>query len=558
MQQRGIKTQKGATAVSNKTYTTTMNNKMSEDRCFDCQLSSPIAWEPALQISGTLPGAVDRDVLAEICSVATDPSESSAAWCGSSVGSLISLDNSDDDCSVSSHLSCEDFQRTEDLDCIHNLEPVKIEPTLFKKHFSESQTRNNQAKIAATGGQATVISSSFSSSTIPLCFDDEDFDSIFEDVLLPLTPSSRAHNKKVIVKPRPLFETLPDDVICSSVLAFLDVESLSGMRSVSKRFNNLASRDTAGWDYHCRNLWSDKAHVCWHARQLHISHRSMEACWASHSDGKFRNEISPNELCFDPVSGQGTVWHFRFKETAGLAWTANDPWYAGMDARQMVFLRDGTVRRLLPGGGDQQRPYRLVPPFLSATEEDAMDPNPMQASAIEVKFRFILSPMDQHMRPRGADMRLNIRGRDVPTYIVRRSPTGNWGFTMENCWGIYASFPLPHRQEPNRGNTRMRLRRTSEGVGRWLNVEDLEESDSEDEDGSEGINNRHQHDRDKESLLTDAALPITNRHQWREALLYNYGAVALPEGEAATAEFDRIFQRFRSPRESLDMHNFLP
>jgi hypothetical protein len=99
----------------------------------------------------------------------------------------------------------------------------------------------------------------------------------------------------------------------------------------------------------------------------------------------------------------------------------------------------------------------------------------------------------------------------------------------------------------------MRLRRTSEGVGRWLNVEDLEESDSEDEEGI----NRH-HDRDKESLLTDAALPITNRHQWREALLYNYGAVALPEGEAATAEFDRIFQRFRSPRESLDMHSFLP
>ena len=513
-----------------------------------------MAWELTLQISDTLPEAVpvNRDLLAEICSVASDPSESSAAWCGgSSVGSLISLDSSD--CSVSSHLSCEDFQRSEDLNCIHNLEPVKIEPTLFKKHFSESQARHNQARTPVTG-TATVISSSYSSTILPLCFED-DFDSIFEDVLLPLTPSSRAlHNEKVIAKPRPLFETLPDDVICSNVLAFLDIESLSGMQSVSKRFNDLASRDTAGWDYHCRNLWNDKVHICWHARQLKIAHRCMEACWASHSDGQFRHEISPNELCFDPVSGRGTVWYFRFKESAGLAWTANDPWYAGMDARQMVFLRDGTVRRLIPDRDDQHRPYRLGPPFFSAIEEDTTDPNPMQPSAIEVKFRFILSPMDQHVRPRGAYIRLNVGGRDVPTYIIRRSPTGNWGFTMENCWGIYTSFPLPHRQETNR-NTRMRLRRTSTGVGRWLNVEDLEESDSDDE-GSEGIN-RHC-DRDKESLLTDAALPITNRHQWREALLYNYGAAALPEGEAATAEFDRIFQRFRSPRESLDMHNFLP
>jgi hypothetical protein len=522
---------------------------MSEDSsCFDCQLSSPMAWEPALQISDTLPGAIDRNVLAEICSVASDNSESSAAWCGGSVGSLISLENSD--CSVSSHLSCEDFQRTEDLNCIHNLEPVKIEPTLSKKHFSESQARHDQAKISALES-ATVISSSYSS-TIPLCFED-DFDSIFEDVFLPLTPaSSRVRNERVIVKPRPIFDALPDDVICSTVLAFLDIESLSDMRSVSKRFNDLASRDTAGWDYHCRKLWNDKAHICWHARQLKISHRSMEACWASHCDGKFRHEISPNELCFDPVSGRGTVWHFRFKETAGLAWTANDPWYAGMDARRMVFLPDGTVRRLLPGDDDQQRPYRLGPPFFNAIEEDATDLNRMQSSTIEVKFRFIPSPMDQHVRPRGAYIRLNVGGRDVPTYIIRRSPTGNWGFVMENCWGIYTSFPLPHRKVPYR-NTRMRLRRTSEGVGRWLNVEDLEESDSEDEEGI----NRH-HDRDKESLLTDAALPITNRHQWREALLYNYGAVALPEGEAATAEFDRIFQRFRSPRESLDMHSFLP
>ena len=36
---------------------------------------------------------------------------------------------------------------------------------------------------------------------------------------------------------------------------------------------------------------------------------------------------------------------------------------------------------------------------------------------------------------------------------------------------------------------------------------------------------------------------VTNRLQWREALLYNYGAVSLPEGEGAEAEFDRFWNQ---------------
>jgi hypothetical protein len=89
----------------------------------------------------------------------------------------------------------------------------------------------------------------------------------------------------------------------------------------------------------------------------------------------------------------------------------------------------------------------------------------------------------------------------------------------------------------------MRLRRTSAGSVRWLNVDGME-SDSEEETM----------DVDRQmfcydgQLLEDHALPTTSRRQWREALLYNYGAVALPEGEAARDEFNRIFQSFRRPR----------
>jgi hypothetical protein len=31
----------------------------------------------------------------------------------------------------------------------------------------------------------------------------------------------------------------------------------------------------------------------------------------------------------------------------------------------------------------------------------------------------------------------------VPTYVISRSPIGNWGFMLENCWAIYFSWEIP-------------------------------------------------------------------------------------------------------------------
>jgi hypothetical protein len=76
----------------------------------------------------------------------------------------------------------------------------------------------------------------------------------------------------------------------------------------------------------------------------------------------------------------------------------------------------------------------------------------------------------------------------------------------------------------------MRLRRTRDGA-RWLNVEGIE-TDSEDEVETEfaGPN-------------VDSTFSMSTKCQWREALLYNYGAISLPEGENATAEFDRVWNQ---------------
>ena len=73
-------------------------------------------------------------------------------------------------------------------------------------------------------------------------------------------------------------------------------------------------------------------------------------------------------------------------------------------------------------------------------------------------------------------MRITVGGRDVPTYVVRRSPTGNWGFIMESCWGLYESFELAtQRQDVESDGSqplgRSALRRTRNGT-RWVHVDE--------------------------------------------------------------------------------------
>jgi hypothetical protein len=460
-------------------------------------------------------------------------------WCDGSVGSLVSIADSDYS-SVTSNFSSDDMNDMmfddEDLNPIQNLAHVKIETTLLKC-FSEVREQLGQRE-EFVGAPVTV--STVSTAGLPLGAD-HDMDSDIDQICDSLA---------VLTKLKPPYSSIPDEVVCE-IFSYLNVNSLLVVRQVSKRFKSLGSRDQAGWSSHCAKLWSDKAHVSWRATQLRDELGALSAYRTSCEDGLSCQEITPNELCFDPVSGKGTIWHFRFKQSAGSAWTSFDPWHAGLDARRMVFFRDGTVRELVlnSGSGDS---FRVEHPFFDAPNQQGEPNNQHRSPPIEMKWRFLLEPMDMPARPRGAYVRLTVGGRDVPTYIVRRSPTGNWGFVVENCWGIFASFPLPRRQDtarvvPHRP-MRMRLRRTSAGGVRWLNVEGLE-SDSEEEDmelDGQGLTN-------DEVLLGDRALPTTSRRQWREALLYNYGAVSLPEGGAAQDEFDRIFDTFRSPIQSLDM-----
>lgn len=334
---------------------------------------------------------------------------------------------------------------------------------------------------------------------------------------------------------------LPLDALCH-IFQFLDVASLCQLRACTTELCDAVSRDNAGWTEQCKRLWLKKANVCSIARDL-ISRSNMfirkeassEMCAAMAAytlaihDSATRNEISREELCFDEASNNdaAVVWSFRFKESAGHDWTSWDPWWNGQDARKLVFLRDGTVLQGHPKG------YGHSVATLNGTElydvfsernvqrDDAEVPTPR----IEMKWRFVNHSLDLPPRPNGAYVRITVGGRDVPTYVVRRSHNGNWGFILESCWGIYASYEMAPHVPPSSilGRGRRSIRRTRNGG--WVDVED-----SDDEVDQEIQRERMRHVRRRIALFEEESTMTQNANsQWREALLYNIGAVILPE-----------------------------
>ena len=142
----------------------------------------------------------------------------------------------------------------------------------------------------------------------------------------------------------------------------------------------------------------------------------MEAYKVSVTDAVTRKEISFEEICFDRSPDKaGTIWSFRFKESAGRDWTSWDPWWKGQDARKLVFLRDGTIMQVHPrgleSGAKDHAGTRLYFPFSERTirRDDAEVPAPR----IEMKWRFVNRPLDLVDRPPGAYVRITVGGRDV-------------------------------------------------------------------------------------------------------------------------------------------------
>ena len=305
-------------------------------------------------------------------------------------------------------------------------------------------------------------------------------------------------------------ENLPDHLICC-ITNFLRAPDLNALSKANHRFQRVCQTNQAGWENLCQDLWSRKVHVLPEARN---NPSCKEAYRQSVNDALVRQHVTMKELVYDPDTNQGTVWSFRFKESAGLDWTNLDPWYSGGPCRQFVFLADGTVREFYKG--------RLRRPSFgpASTEGEGTETgthnrnnNNDEQNTISLYWRFTHRPMDLPERPLGSYVRLTVAGREVPTYVVHRSPTNNWGFVMESCWGLYASFPLPPR----------RLRPRALSPDTWLRGEIDEQMANQ---RLSNVMRRRQLDESQrqEQTLEDSQLLLTNQLQWREAFLYNAGA----------------------------------
>lgn len=106
---------------------------------------------------------------------------------------------------------------------------------------------------------------------------------------------------------------MPDDVICN-VTSYLDVPSLLNMRVLNRSFRSLTSQSNAGWEKLCEQLWHTKVHVCPEAKECTDR---MAAYRMAVLDARDRDHVLREELVYDPETNTGTVWSFRFKESAG-------------------------------------------------------------------------------------------------------------------------------------------------------------------------------------------------------------------------------------------------
>ena len=403
----------------------------------------------------------------------------------------------------------------------------------------------------------------------------------------------------------PLAE-LPDDLVLH-ITSFLDVQSLLQMRCLNRKYRDMCGRNEAGWDLLCWKLWEKKVHISRDALSLCSSSSAsssssttsrhdtmMKAYQTSVQDARDRHSISLQELCYDGDSQQGTIWSFRFKESAGSDWTLADPWYNGEPCRKMVFLRNGSIKHYSPDSSTHLRSTRFgttnnnsrLIELPGGVDNDAVDdilphpellPDPplhgnnrVLDPPMTMTWRFLTRPMDLPERSVGSYIRISVGGRDVPTYSIRRSPTGNWGFVMESCWGLFASFELPtriprsvQRIEPARSRQTL-LRRTPHG-NVWLDimvdeldflVDEIQEVDDDDIVAVVGDEASQESDislspvqvqeveEEEDALLPlrdDSFMVVTNEIQWREAFLYNIGARILPDGDEAAHEFDRAW-----------------
>mmetsp|Transcript_51500 Transcript_51500/g.110357 ORF Transcript_51500/g.110357 Transcript_51500/m.110357 type:complete len:335 (-) Transcript_51500:126-1130(-) len=183
--------------------------------------------------------------------------------------------------------------------------------------------------------------------------------------------------------------------LLDNVLSFAGPRDILQAAAVDSVWAELLLHDDV-WAPLCQSLWRDKIHV-----KEYSEERCFRAYWKSVVEGR-RTAISTAELC-------AFRWWSRMKSGAGEAWTSEDPWWQGREADIRYYHSDFTTSSARRGPGC----WRFVP---SCNKEEM---------------------------PEGNLIRHSRGGMEFPTHHTAR--TSKWGWVIQNCWSISASFPLPFK-----------------------------------------------------------------------------------------------------------------
>ena len=144
---------------------------------------------------------------------------------------------------------------------------------------------------------------------------------------------------------------------------------------------------------------------------------------------------------------------YRWKESAGATWIREDPWW---DIQSIDSIYQDNLENDLD---DDELHQRIGIKTISFSRNGSIfetqgsiqypDLDNHDLSLIETgAWDFVMDSLDfAPTQTVGSYVQVVIGRQELPTFLVRRSPNNNWGFIMENCWGVYMSFPIPARGE---------------------------------------------------------------------------------------------------------------
>jgi hypothetical protein len=258
------------------------------------------------------------------------------------------------------------------------------------------------------------------------------------------------------------------------IFSSLSIVELSICSLVSKNFH-IYTTNSIIWKSLCLTLWKNKSYI------QNIDNDDVQSWkyiyYSSIIDSK-RSFIKYNELT-------KSIFNFRFKKDAGDDWLTNCKWHNGKKASEVIFLNNGSMKTLSSQNELDIHDIELIinrdNNNIDLISEPAIWESNINLSNIKLewslewkktrrkrysllnnyltklnKLNQIISKsnnynlisneeIEKFETTCGDTIIMKVNGIPVPSYVITRSPTSNWGFLLESCWVLYSSFELPQK-----------------------------------------------------------------------------------------------------------------